>query len=235
MENLISIVSLGPGEADLITLKGYKTLMDTDVIYSPSTKLRDGSVSSRALEVIEELGVDKSKVILYHLPMSKDRTQALNAYKQVADAVSIAVKQNKKVAITAEGDAGFYSSSHYIVDFLSDMGIEVSKIPGIPAFIACGALGKIHLTLQEESLVVLAKPLELDELQRVIANNQSVVIMKASQSEISIKKVLRKYTNLHLYYFENVGFKNEFYTTVWSEIMERNFPYFSLLILKTDK
>lgn len=235
MENLISVVSLGPGEADLITIKGFKALSDADVIYAPSTKMKNGSISSRALEVIKELGIDATKVQLYHLPMCKSREEALMAYKGVADNAYSDVLQNKKVAITAEGDAGLYSSSHYIIDFLSEKGIEVSKIPGIPAFIACGALAKVHLALQEESLVVLAKPLELDELQRVIGNNQSVVIMKASQSETPIKKLLREYTNLHLYYFENVGFKNEFYTTDWNEIIERRFPYFSLLILKTDK
>ena len=44
----ITFVSLGPGEAELITLKGLKALQAADCIFCPETPARDGRPLSRA-------------------------------------------------------------------------------------------------------------------------------------------------------------------------------------------
>lgn len=41
----ITFVSLGPGEAELITLKGLKALQAADCIFCPETPARDGRPS----------------------------------------------------------------------------------------------------------------------------------------------------------------------------------------------
>ena len=51
----IRFVSLGPGEPDLITLKGFKALQTADCIFCPATMNRDGKSSSRALTILDTL------------------------------------------------------------------------------------------------------------------------------------------------------------------------------------
>ena len=71
----ICFVSLGPGDPELITLKGLKKLRQADIIYCPATISKSGQLLSRAARIIEELEIEKSVVQFFTLPMSKDRTE----------------------------------------------------------------------------------------------------------------------------------------------------------------
>ena len=110
----ICFVSLGPGEPELITLKGLKKLQQADIIYCPATMNKSGQPLSRAAHIIEELEIGESAIRLFTLPMSKDRTEARKAYDALYEKAVSAWHERKKVVIVAEGDAGFYSSIQYI-------------------------------------------------------------------------------------------------------------------------
>lgn len=232
MANTITIVSLGPGDPELITVKGLKKLQEVDVIYSPSTLLKSGTVSSRALDILLSLGLSRDKIKLYNLPMSKDRSLAISAYTEVARLARADYKQGLSVAITAEGDSGIYSSSHYIIDQLKDDGLPVDKIAGVPAFISAGALAHLHIVRQEEELHIIPGIIAKEELISKLKCNTVLVLMKASQCEEDIKEALSETNDIECHYFENIGFENEFYSSDISVINERHFPYFSLLIIK---
>lgn len=76
----ICFVSLGPGDPELITLKGLKKLRQADIIYCPATISKSGQLLSRAARIIEELEIEKSVVQFFTLPMSKDRTEVWKVY-----------------------------------------------------------------------------------------------------------------------------------------------------------
>ena len=150
----IRFVSLGPGEPDLITLKGLKALQGADCIFCPATMTQDGKSSSRALSILNTLGFSDT-VQCFRLPMDKDRTLALRSYEAVYESSKILRAEGQNVVIVAEGDAGLYSSIHYIYDKLQQDDIPVEQIAGIPAFIASGAMAGLHIVSQEERLIVI--------------------------------------------------------------------------------
>ncbi len=76
----ICFVSLGPGDPELITLKGLKKLRQADIIYCPATISKSGQLLSRAARIIEGLEIEKSVVQFFTLPMSKDRTEVWKVY-----------------------------------------------------------------------------------------------------------------------------------------------------------
>ena len=84
----ITFVSLGPGEAELITLKGLKALQAADCIFCPETPARDGRPLSRAADIMLRLDIPAGHIRRFSLPMSKQRTDALNAYDRVCPASS---------------------------------------------------------------------------------------------------------------------------------------------------
>ena len=104
----ICFVSLGPGDPELITLKGLKKLRQADIIYCPATISKSGQLLSRAARIIEELEIEKSVVQFFTLPMSKDRTEVWKVYDTLYEKAISARDKEKKVVIVAEGDAGFY-------------------------------------------------------------------------------------------------------------------------------
>lgn len=233
MTNPVLFVSLGPGDPELITLKSLKALNKADIILCPSTRIRGGNISSRSRDIISALGVEQHKIILFDVPMSKHRSEAISCYNQTAEKIIEFCNQGLKVAVTAEGDSGFYSSAHYLSEILQSRNISVKKTEGIPAFIACGTLAGIHIAHQNEQLTVVPGVFTSKELKEYLCNGNPVVIMKASQSENEIKEAMSDTEDMVFHYFENTGITDkEFYTCNKNEIMERTFPYFSLLIIR---
>ena len=203
MNHPIHFVSLGPGDPELITLKGLKTLQKADIIYCPATQGKHGIIS-RATDILKAIEVDESLIHPFILPMSKERTDALNAYNKLFLDAQAEYLKGKQIVIVAEGDAGFYSS----------IGIPVDRIAGIPAFIAAGALAGIHIVKQEEQINVIPGTASFDELSAKIENGMIIVIMKLPGCQEAIHTCIRQYADKAVFhYFENVGTRKEYYTT----------------------
>lgn len=233
MFDSVMFVSLGPGDPELITLKGLKALQKADLIFCPSTALPGGRSSSRAKDVLLQLGINEAKLNIFNVPMNKDRSLAIESYKAVAEEISDKYKTGHKIAVTAEGDAGFYSTIYYISEYLTQENIPVSRIAGVPAFIACGTLANIHIVKQEEELEVIPGIITLNSLKEKIKIGKTVVLMKASQCEQVIKEALENIQDITFHYFENAGISGkEVYTQNRKEILNRKFPYFSLIIIR---
>ena len=220
MNHPIHFVSLGPGDPELITLKGLKTLQKADIIYCPATQGKHGIIS-RATDILKAIEVDESLIHPFILPMSKERTDALNAYNELFLDAQAEYLKGKQIVIVTEGDAGFYSSIQYVYDKFEEVGIPVDRIAGIPAFIAAGALAGIPGTAS------------FDELSAKIENGMIIVIMKLPGCQEAIHTCIRQYADKAVFhYFENVGTGKEYYTTDITTIHSKDFPYFSLLIIQ---
>lgn len=233
MTESVTFVSLGPGAPELITLKGLKALQQADIIFCPSTLLLNGQSSSRAKEILSYLEIESEKISLFNLPMNKDRVKAIEVYKNITGQIIESYNNALKVAVAAEGDAGFYSSVHYISDNLLTNQIPIKRIPGIPAFIACAASANIHIAKQEEGLEIIPGTIAKERLIESINKGKTIVIMKPSQCESIMKEAIYGISDGDFHYFENIGIpQKEFYTKDVAEILPRKFPYFSLFIIR---
>lgn len=232
MNRTITFVSLGPGEPELITVKGLKTLQQADQIFCPATLTPSGKQVSRAANILRALEIEEHKIRPFVLPMSKDRQKAIEAYDQLLVDAAGSLREGKKVVIVAEGDAGFYTSIQYIYHQLEKEHIEVRRVPGIPAFIAAGATGGLHIVKQEERLLVIPGTATADELDQFIRQGYNLVIMKLSACIEAVHECIRRHPETHFHYFENVGTEKEKYISDPEIIAQTNFPYFSLLIIQ---
>ena len=233
MLNTISFVSLGPGDPELITLKGLRTLREADKIYCPGTTDAHNKPVSRAALLIGMLDV-KTPVTIFQLPMQKTRTQASEVYQTLVQQLIADVQSGLKPVVAAEGDAGFYSSVQYIYEQLIATDIPCNRIPGVPAFLAAAATAGIHLVKQEEQLHVVPGKTTIEELDRLITNRYTLVIMKLTQCDSILRQLILQHPDLEVHYFENTGLPNAFYTTDISALQNRPFPYFSLLIIRPE-
>lgn len=232
MTHPISFVSLGPGEPELITVKGLKQLQQADIIYCPATRNKQGTSLSRAADIVRALEIDETAIQCFTLPMSKDRTEAWKVYDALYNEAADRYQRGQRIVIVAEGDAGFYSSIQYIYDKFTEADIAVQRTAGIPAFIAAGALAGLHIVKQEEEIVVIPGTPSADELSEKINAGYVIVIMKLSQCIEAIHECIRKHPQSQFHYFENVGTEKEYYTSDRKIIADKVYPYFSLMIIQ---
>lgn len=228
----ISFVSLGPGEPELITVKGLRQLQKADIIYCPATRNRQRESISRAADIVRALEINETAIHCFILPMSKDRTEAWKVYNTLYNEAATQYVEGKQIVIVAEGDAGFYSSIQYLYDKFTDAGIAVQRIAGIPAFIAAGALAGLHIVKQEEQIVVIPGTPSAAELSEKINAGYVIVIMKLSQCVDAVHDCIRKHPQTQFHYFENVGTEKEYYTSDRKVIADKVYPYFSLMIIQ---
>ncbi|MBR1463930.1 MAG: precorrin-2 C(20)-methyltransferase [Prevotella sp.] len=242
MQGSVSFVSLGPGDPELITIKALNALKDADVVIVPATarNLEGNAVqgqlnatSSRAAEIIRYWDV-QAKVRTFAVPMSRDRLLAQRAYDDICVEIAQFYRDHLRVAVAVEGDVSIYASIHYVMERLQTMGIPVEQLPGITSFIAAAAESRLSLTSHQESLHVIPGTAHDAEMDKLLANGCTLVIMKLSQCEEEVKSFMASHQDYEYHYFENVGATDSFYTSSVTEIAARKFPYFSLMIIKGD-
>lgn len=222
-------VSLGPGDPGLLTLKAFETLCEADIIYCPATRAPDGSVTSAACDILRALALPEEKFRIMAVPMSQKREAAEASYEESWNAIAAECRSGRKVAVTTIGDAGFYSTLTSILDMACRDGIAFSVVPGVPAFLAAGAAARVPLALQNDRVEVVSRLDSGEELDRLLEEGKTLVVMKLSMVRDRLLSWLEK-SGAAFVYAEKIGMEGEFVTSDIGELRRRSIPYFSLLI-----
>lgn len=157
MNSKLYMVSLGPGDVELLTIKALNAFKECDAICVP-TKSDDNSftksisyqIVSQALKI---LNIEK-KIIPVYTPMmfiSQD-------WDNEAEVIMQATRQHKKVCFVTLGDAGVYSSIYYLLSRIQKAEPELYEnsevIAGVTSFSAASAVAKKALCLGDEELII---------------------------------------------------------------------------------
>ena len=203
--NPVSVVSLGPGDPDSLTLGAWKALRQADCIFCPAVSGgSEESPVSRAKDILLQSGIDPHRIRCFHLPMNPDRRPAAAVYDAVADEVQ-SLTAACRVAITAEGDAGIYSSVHYVADRLAERGVPLRYLAGVPSFVAAASMAGLHLVRGNEPLTVLPRLSDPAVLEELLDAGHRVVVMKLPQSEAVLREAIGRRPGASWHYFEQVG------------------------------
>jgi len=132
----VFIVGAGPGNEELITVKGQRLLKEADVI------IYAGSLVNPAL-----LKVAKENAEIYN--------SATMTLPDVIEVIVAAVKDGKMVVRLHTGDPAIYGAIQEQMDALDKHGIEYEVVPGVSSFLATAAALKQEYTLPGISQTVI--------------------------------------------------------------------------------
>ncbi len=141
-------VGLGPGDADLLTVRGARVLEEADVVYTPGRLSR-----SVALEHVPE-----SRIGDLEFPMTRDEEELRRSWKAAASIVAPAAKEGD-VAFVTLGDPNVYSTFGHLRRTLDRFHptVDVEVVPGVSSVTAFAAALDVEiaagseLTLREAS------------------------------------------------------------------------------------
>lgn len=137
----VYFVGAGPGDPDLITVKGHKLLTEADVV------VYAGSLVNPAILAVTPSGCE----IHNSASMTLD---------EVISVMKAAVAQGKKVVRLHTGDPSIYGAIQEQIDLLNKLEISWQVVPGVSSFLAAAAALGQEYTLPGVSQTVIITRME---------------------------------------------------------------------------
>ena len=218
-------VGLGPGAADLLTLRAARLIERAEVIAYPAL----AGASSFARAIAADFIPAEAIEIVMDVPMSTERGPAQAAYDTGAEQIAVHLERGVDVVCLCEGDPFFYGSFMYLHARLSkEFPVEV--VPGVTSITACAARAGLPLAARNERVTILPGPLPEAQLRDRIAGAESVAIMKVGRHLPKIRAVIDDLgLTAGAIYVERATLPNEVVLPL-SQAPE-SAPYFSMILL----
>ncbi len=138
---MIHFIGAGPGDPELITVKGKRLIDEADVI------VYAGSLVNPA-------------VLDGHKPGAEVYNSALMDLDEVIDVMSKAERDGKKVVRVHTGDPSIYGAHREQMDRLDELGIPYEVVPGVSSAFATAAVLNAEFTLPGRSQTVIFTRME---------------------------------------------------------------------------
>ncbi len=180
----ITLVGAGPGDPDLLTVKGLKAIQKADVV------LYDALVGKEILDYIP-----KNAIRIYVGKRANDHRYSQEEINEMM--VRYACLHGHVVRLKG-GDPFVFGRGHEELSFATDHDIEVAVVPGISSCIAVPELQQVPLTCRgvNESFWVLTGTTKAGVLSKDIAlaaeSSATIVILMGLKKIREIAKVFRK-------------------------------------------
>ncbi|MFE7228795.1 precorrin-2 C(20)-methyltransferase, partial [Nocardioides sp. NPDC057577] len=232
-----TVVGIGPGDPELITLKAARLIGAAPVVayhagvrkQSHARRIASSLIPAEAIE--EELRYPVTTGTTSH-PGGYVGAMA-EFYESCAVRLSAHLDAGRDVVLLAEGDPLFYGSSMYLHDRFKEV-YETSVVPGVPAFAAATAAVSTPLVRQTDVLTVLPGTLPEPELARRLADTEAAIIMKLGRTFPAVRSALAAAGRLEgAWYVERASQPEERWLPV-ADVDPSSVPYFSLIVVTGD-
>jgi precorrin-4/cobalt-precorrin-4 C11-methyltransferase len=179
---MIYFVGAGPGDPELITVKGRRLLEQADVVIYAGSLVWDA-----------HLRVCKTECECYN--------SAAMTLAQIVEHIATAAKQGKMVVRLHTGDPSLYGAIGEQMELLERAGLAYEVIPGVSSFTAgCAALQREFTVPGGAQTVILTRiagrtPVpEAEALERLAAHQCSMAIfLSADQIDAVAAKLIQGY------------------------------------------
>ncbi|EJF88826.1 precorrin-2 C(20)-methyltransferase [Bartonella tamiae] len=227
-------VGVGPGDPDLITVKGVKAIQSADIIAYHETKTQ----KSNALNIAKSWITDRAQLAPIRYPVTTEKSSYSNDYKELLNQfynntshyLEGFLKDNKTVVVLAEGDPLFYSSFMYIYDMLGTK-YKTEIIPGISSIFGAASIFQTPLAYKNQSFTVLSGVLNQRELSDRLNTTDAFAIIKLGRNLEKVRDAIKECGLIdRALYIERATMKEQ-KIMILSEVDCSQSPYFSLILI----
>ncbi len=186
----VYLIGIGPGDPEMITVKGARLLGEADIVYIPGSA---GGGEDDALRIISPY-TDAAKITPSAFPTLADRVVDTEGhFALLADDIAVHSREGKKVVYVTHGDAMLYSTAILLARRLRERGVPYSFVAGIPSFTACANIAGIPLGEIDESFLVARPPGTAEEIHALAQQFPTLVFMRTSGRLRPLIEYARKY------------------------------------------
>jgi precorrin-2/cobalt-factor-2 C20-methyltransferase len=237
-------IGLGPGDPELLTLKGLRVLAHVPVIFYPASADRADGFGLDILRRVFEMEPGRSA--LAGRPLSERIRPLVTTMPRGADvdrphwdeaAVTVgqALQSGQDAAFITEGDPLLYSTFMHLRVALAERFPEapVEVIPGVSSVTAAAARALFPLAGMDERVGVIPATYDPDVLARMLDTCDTVVLLKVSRVLDRVLDILDARGLLpHTVFVERCGTPDERVVRDPISLRGQQVSYFSLLLVR---
>ncbi len=223
-------IGVGPGDPELITIKGVNVLKKVSAIVTPQGKKGEESI---ALTIAKPYIREDVHVESLVFPMTRDPEALELTWEDNRKRIENLLDNYGEVAFLTLGDPSVFSTYMYMVPRLLEKNISVETIPGITAFSALGSAINKSLTLDTESLGVYPMQKKGEGLRSALSIFDNLVVMKVSTDPEAIQEVLKEQgLERNFVLISHVSQREQNISYDISKLSKGQVPYLSTMLIK---
>ncbi|KOG33919.1 precorrin-2 C(20)-methyltransferase [Streptomyces resistomycificus] len=191
-------VGVGPGDPELVTVKGVNALRAAEVVVVPVMAAADGTdvgEPGRAeATVLHYVPQEKVVRVVFALNERSDRARREAAWDAAGEQVARLLKAHGSVAFATIGDPNVYSTFTYLAQTVGDSvpGVVVETVPGITAMQDLAARSGAVLTEGTEPLTLVPVTAGSAVLKEALNGPGTVVAYKFGRQAREVAEALRE-------------------------------------------
>ncbi|MBZ0158243.1 MAG: precorrin-2 C(20)-methyltransferase [Alphaproteobacteria bacterium] len=243
MTGKLFVIGVGPGDPELLTLKGARILREVPCLCVPKGR-EEGS--SLALSIVQKaVDLTGKEIIEAHFPMKKTAGSAQEAapsdarvldtkWNETVETVSAVLARGTDMAFITIGDPTIYSTFFYLYDRLLELNPElpIEFVPGISSINAAAARVPLSLSLADEKIAIVPATYSPD-LEKLLGSFDTLVLMKVYKVFDTVRKTLEKAGLAEkAVYVARAGMEDERVVADIRKVTESDLNYFSVIIVR---
>lgn len=184
-------IGVGPGAADLITLRAINALKKCNILLCAR---RLGNDESLAYQIAKEYVPKDCRIEALDFPMTREKDVLQKAWENAATKTLSYLDQDLTCAFVTLGDPLLYSTFGYLLKTVRAISPEtpVCVIPAISSFQAALARVGLPLCEEKENVHIISGINSQEVLEQEIGSSDTCVILKAYRNFPAIYAALKK-------------------------------------------
>ncbi|WP_282758551.1 precorrin-2 C(20)-methyltransferase [Komagataeibacter saccharivorans] len=191
----LSILGMGPGDPELMTLKAARLLRASPVVAWFCRHDRPG----HAREIAGDLVSPTATTLRFAYPFTTEipvsdpayLVRMARFYDDCAGRIATCLRDGQDVVLLCEGDPFLFGSAMYVFDRLHDR-FPCTIVPGITAMAGCWSVAQAPMVHGDDVLCVIPGTLDAASLTTRLEQADAAVIMKLGRNLEKIRTALRQ-------------------------------------------
>lgn len=174
-------LGVGPGDPELITVKAFRRLQESQVIAYPKKLKGSKSYAHRIVEVY--INPAEKEMLGLVFPMTKDEDTLRTEWTKSVETIYSYLSQGKDVAFVTEGDPMLFSTFIHLMNLMKSIypDVPIETVAGISSF--NGSVNRLGIALADGDDYVAMIPAteDMEEMRRVIETHDAIVFIKVAK------------------------------------------------------